>query len=139
MLSFGPATRILLHTGVTDMRKSFNGLSALVRNELSADPLSGHVFGFCNRRRNLVKLIVWDGSGYWVLAKRLEKGKFSWPAIGDRVHKLRQEELTLLLGGIDLRRTKRKKWHRYSVDRQPSKKEVVVARTSFLTPASNAL
>lgn len=115
MLSFGPATRILLYTGVADMRRSFNGLSTLVRNELGDDPLSGHVFGFCNRSRNLVKLIVWDRGGYWVFSKRLEKGTFSWPCMGATSHEFSQDELTLLLGGIDLKTTRRRKWHQ--VDR----------------------
>jgi transposase len=94
------------------MRKSFIGLTALVRNELEDDPLSGHVFGFSNRRRNLIKLLVWDGSGYWVLAKRLPRGTFSWPRVGDTSHELTQEELTLLLSGIDVTATKQRDWHR---------------------------
>ena len=111
MLSFGPATQIFLYAGVADMRCSFNGLSTLVRNELDGDPLSGHVFGFCNRRRNLVKLIVRDRGGYWVFSKRLEKGTFSWPRVGASAHEFTQEELTLLLGGIDLEATRRRDWH----------------------------
>jgi len=112
MLSFGPATRIHLYAGITDMRKSFFGLTALVRNELNEDPLSGHVFGFCNRRCNFIKLLIFDGSGYWLLAKRLQKGCFSWPRVGDKVHELNQQELTLLLGGIDLEATTKRKWFR---------------------------
>ena len=111
MLSFGPATQIFLYAGIADMRRSFNGLATLVRNELAGDPLSGHVFGFCNRRRNLVKLIVWDRGGYWVLSKRLEKGTFSWPRVGASSHEFTSEELTLLLGGIDLEATRRRDWH----------------------------
>ena len=95
------------------MRKAFNGLSALVRTELDADPLSGHVFGFSNRRRNLAKLLVSDGTGYWVLSKRLEKGTFSWPNAGAVRHELTQEELTLLLGGIDLNSTSQRDWRRF--------------------------
>ena len=121
MLSVGPATQILLYTGVADMRRSFNGLSTLVRNELDADPLSGHVFGFCNRRRNLVKLIVWDRGGYWVFSKRLEKGTFSWPRVGATSHEFTQEELTLLLSGIDLKATSRRDWHR--VDRMSMRRD----------------
>ncbi len=95
------------------MRKSFHGLSAMVKNELECDPLSGHVFGFCNRRRNLAKLLVWDGSGVWVLAKRLPKGTFSWPRSNDAAHEMTNDELGLLLGGIDLDRTRERNWHRY--------------------------
>ncbi len=114
MLSFGYATRIHLYTGITDMRKSFNGLSTLVRNVLSQDPLSRHVFGFCNRRKTMAKLLLFDGSGYWVFFKRLERGCFNWPAAGTECHELSQEELTLLLGGIDLKGTEQRKWHRLS-------------------------
>ncbi len=115
MLSFGPATQIFLYAGVADMRCSFNRLSDLVRNELKGNPLSGHVFGFSNRRRNLVKLIIYDQGGYWVLSKRLEKGTFSWPRVGSASHEFTQAELTLLLGGIDLEETSRRNWH--AVDR----------------------
>ena len=74
MFGWGPATRIYLAAGSTDMRKGFEGLYGLVRDRLSAEPLSGHVFVFTNARRNRLKLLFWDGSGLWVCAKRLEKG-----------------------------------------------------------------
>ena len=61
------------------MRKGFDGLFGLVRNRLSADPMSGHVFLFCNAQHNRLKLLFWDGSGLWVCAKRLERGCFRWP------------------------------------------------------------
>ena len=108
MWPLSAATRIYLAQGVTDMRKSFNGLYACVTAVLKRDPLTGHLFIFCNRRRNRVKVFYWDGSGFWVCAKRLERGRFAWP---DR-ETLRGEELTLLLGGIDLKNTREKKWHR---------------------------
>src|SRR5579863_10554237 len=75
MFGIGPATRIYLATGSTDMRKGFEGLYGLVRDRLSCDPLSGHVFLFSNAQRNRLKLLFWDGSGLWVCAKRLEKGR----------------------------------------------------------------
>jgi len=78
MISLSSATRIFIVTGTTDMRKSFNGLYAIVAYQLDEDPVSGHVFVFCNRARNRIKLLVWDGSGLWVCAKRLEKGRFHW-------------------------------------------------------------
>lgn len=112
MLSLGLTTRIFLYSGVADLRKTF-GLAALVRNELDGDPLSGHVFGFSNRRRTMLRLLVWDGSGYWVLTKRLEKGAFSWPRGDELRHELTAEELTLVLGGIEIDHTKEKRWHRY--------------------------
>src|SRR5271168_4949529 len=65
------------------MRKGFEGLFGLVRNRLSCEPLSGHLFLFCNGQRNRLKVLVWDGSRLWVCAKRLEKGRFTWPQSGD--------------------------------------------------------
>lgn len=115
MFGFGPATRIYLAVGATDMRKGFEGLYGLVRDQLRCDPLSGHVFLFCNKQRNRLKLIVFDGSGLWVCAKRLEKGCFGWPQAGDGQGKvvLSHAELALLLGGIDLRQGQRRPWFRY--------------------------
>ena len=108
MFGLDPATGIYLAAGVTDMRKSFEGLYGLVRDRLSCEPLSGHLFLFCNAQRNRLKVLVWDGSGLWVCAKRLEKGRFTWPHSGDAQGKvvLSHEEISLLLGGIDLSRTK---------------------------------
>jgi len=114
MLSVGSATRVYLAAGATDMRKSFEGLHGLVRDRLACDPLSGHVFLFTNTQRNRLKLLFWDGSGLWVCAKRLEKSRFRWPeaAAGEAKITLSQEELTLLLGGIDLAQTRQRAWHR---------------------------
>ena len=104
MFGWGPATRIYLAAGATDMRKGFEGLYGLVRDRLSCDPLSGHIFLFTNARHNRLKLLFWDGSGLWVCAKRLEKGRFRWPeAEGSQIKVvLSHEELALLVGGIDL-------------------------------------
>lgn len=111
----GPATRIYLAAGATDMRKGFEGLFGLVRDRLLCDPLSGHVFIFANAQRNRLKLLFWDGSGLWVCAKRLERGRFRWPEANAEVKiVLTQEELGLLLGGIDLAHTRRRPWHRVS-------------------------
>ena len=114
MFGFGPATRIYVAAGATDMRKNFNGLYGLVRDHLSCDPESGHVFLFANARRNRLKLVVYDGSGLWVCSKRLDRGCFRWPDADSTVKKivLSHEELTLLLGGIDLKQTSRRSWHR---------------------------
>jgi transposase len=114
LFGLGPATRIYLAAGVTDMRKGFEGLYGLVRDRLSCEPLSGHLFLFSNGQRNRLKVLVWDGSGLWVCAKRLEKGRFNWPQFGDAHGKviLSHEELSLLLGGIDLSKTKHKPWCR---------------------------
>lgn len=112
MLSLSPATRIYVVTGVTDMRKSFNGLTAIVSNHLVQDPLSGHMFVFCNRRRDRIKVLYWDRSGLWVCAKRLEKGTFAWPSETAVSVEMTTEELTMLIGGIDLRNTRRRRWMR---------------------------
>ena len=116
MFGLGAATRIYLAAGTTDLRKSFEGLYGLVRDQLLCDPLSGHLFLFTNAQRNRLKLIFYDGSGLWVCAKRLDRGRFHWPDL-DRESVtvvLTQEELALLLGGIDLRKTERRRWHRVS-------------------------
>jgi transposase len=114
VFGIGPATRIYLAAGATDMRKSFEGLFGLVRDRLSCDPLSGHIFLFSNAQRNRLKLLFWDGSGLWVCAKRLEKGRFRWPAAEGEESKITvsHEELMLLIGGIDLAQTRRRAWHR---------------------------
>ena len=114
MFGFGPATRIYLATGATDMRKGFEGLYGLVRDRLQCDPLSGHVFLFSNARRNRLRLLVFDGSGLWVCAKRLERGHFGWPqsGVGQTKIVLSHEELAMLLGGIDLQQTRHRPWYR---------------------------
>ena len=114
MFGWGPATRIYLAAGATDMRKGFEGLYGLARDRLSCDPLSGHIFLFTNARHNRLKLLFWDGSGLWVCAKRLEKGRFRWPeAEGGRLTVvLSHEELALLVGGIDLAQVRRRAWYR---------------------------
>jgi transposase len=113
VLGWGAATQVYLAAGATDLRKGFEGLYGLVRDRLALEPRSGHVFGFCNRERNRLKLLYWDGSGLWVCAKRLEKGRFGWPRAqaGDRMA-LSQAELALLLEGIDLAQTKQRRWYR---------------------------
>jgi transposase len=110
----GAATRIYVATGATDMRKSFDGLYGLVRDYLLCDPLSGHLFLFSNAQRNRLRILFFDGSGLWVCAKRLEKGRFHWPEADPAKNKIRlsHEELALLLGGIDLHQTSRRRWFR---------------------------
>jgi transposase len=114
VFGLGPATRIFLAAGATDMRKGFEGLYGLVRDRLLCEPLSGHLYLFCNGQRNRLKILFWDGTGLWVCAKRLPKGCFTWPSCGDAQGKvvLSHEELSLLLGGIDLAKTKSKRWYR---------------------------
>ena len=107
MISLPAGTRIWLAAGMTDMRRGFDGLSAIVQEKLSADPFGGHVFVFRGRRGDLVKLLWWDGDGLCLFAKRLERGRFVWPqAIEGSVH-LSVAQLSMLLEGIDWRRPER--------------------------------
>jgi transposase len=110
MLSLSPATRVFVATQPVDLRGGFNRLSALARTTLEADPLSGHLFVFTNRARNRLKVLFWDGSGLWVCAKRLEKGRFSWPQSEGAGAQLRGEELTALLTGLEVRA--KSNWYR---------------------------
>lgn len=103
---------IFLATGVTDLRKSFTGLYALVREHLRHEPLSGAVFGFCNRRRDTVKLLCYEAGGFWICAKRLEAGTFRWPAAGTRSVELTAADLTLLLSGVDPAPSRVRRWWR---------------------------
>jgi transposase len=110
MLSQSPATRIFVALEPVDMRQSFNGLAAAVQAVLAQDVLSGHLFVFTNRRRTRVKAIDWDGTGLVVYAKRLERGRFGWPAGDGASRTLRPEELTLVLHGLEGR--PRAHWYR---------------------------
>jgi transposase len=106
--------RIYLALEPVDMRKQYDGLWALASQHLGLDPKGGALFVFTNKTRDRVKLLHWDGSGVWVLAKRLEEGRFSWPrgAGGDnRKLSLEPSALTLLLDGIDLKDGAKKAWY----------------------------
>jgi len=103
---------IFLATGVTDLRKSFTGLYALVREHLRQEPLSGAVFAFCNRRRDTVKLFFYDEGGFWICAKRLESGTFRWPVAATRRVELTAADLTLLLSGVDPAPSHLRRWWR---------------------------
>ena len=93
------------------MRRSFNGLGAIIANQLAQDALSGHVFVFCNRRKNRIKVYYWDGSGTWACAKKLEQGTFWWPSTETESVELSHDELVLLLGGLDLVSGRRRNWY----------------------------
>ena len=113
MLPFPAAIRIYVAVQPVDMRKSFNGLWAAVREQLQEDAKSSAVFCFTNQERTRLKLLYWDGTGVWVLAKRLEQGRFSWPAVGDGRRKLAlaPEALALLVGGVELKHGSLKPWY----------------------------
>lgn len=112
MLAFPAGLRVCLAVEPVDMRKQFNGLWALAVEKLREDPRQGAVFIFANRPRDRIKLLYWDGTGVWVMAKRLEKGRFTWP-IGSNPTKLTlaPEALTMLLAGIDLKEGCQKAWY----------------------------
>ena len=103
MLSLSSATRVFVATQPVDLRGSFNRLFSLTQSVLQQDPLSGHWFVFTNRQRNRLKILFWDGSGLWVCAKRLERGRFSWPKAQSRCATLRSEELHALICGLEAR------------------------------------
>ena len=114
MLSLPPSVKIFIARGVTDLRKSFDTLAALVCEVIDEDPQSGHLFVFLNRRRNRVKILWWDRSGYLLLAKRLEHGQFRiYDQASERASsfEVSASDLMLLLEGIDLRRSNRRPSH----------------------------
>ncbi len=98
------AVRVMVATKPVDFRKGAEGLAALVREEMRADPFSGVVYVFRAKRADRVKLVFWDGTGVCLFAKRLEDGKFRWPAIRDGVIRLTSAQLSALLEGLDWRR-----------------------------------
>jgi transposase len=115
MLNFPPAIRIWLSSQAVDLRRSFDGLAEQVRQHLKADPLSGHIFVFRNKRSDRVKLLYWDEDGFVIVYKRLEQGTFHWPSIapGQTSVKVRAAELAMLLDGVDWQNARRaRRYHR---------------------------
>lgn len=108
MLALTAATRIYLYRPPCDMRKSFDGLCGLIRSELDADPLSGSLFVFCNRRLSMVKLLYWDRDGFAIWYKRLEKGTFNLPHILAQNGRIDRLELSLLLEGVVPKKVKKR-------------------------------
>lgn len=108
MWGLSKSTRVFLRCGATDLRLGFDGLCALVSDQLRQDPLSGHLFVFCNRQRTRVKVLTWDGSGLWLPTKRLEQGTFAWPRVGGG--EIEPAALHAMLGG--LRVEGQRKWYR---------------------------
>ena len=114
MLSFTGALKIYLAVEPVDLRQSFAGLYGMAVNVLKEKPENGALFVFTNRRKNRVKLLNHDGTGLWVLIKRLEKGTFSWPKgvdVEDGKLSLAPEALALLLEGVDMRDGKFRPWY----------------------------
>ena len=104
MIALPTKTQIWIAAGVTDLRRGFTGLSALVQTKLEQSPFSGHVFVFRGRRGDLIKLLWWSGDGLCLFAKRLERGRFFWPQATSGTVALTQAQLSMLLEGIDWRR-----------------------------------
>jgi transposase len=104
------ATRVYVATEPVDLRGGFNRLCALVKNRLHADPLSGQLYVFSNRTRNRMKVLYWDGSGFWVCAKRLEQGCFAWPQSSELSSALRGEQWNNLVQGLEV--VSRRNWYR---------------------------
>jgi len=113
MLSFTGALRVFVALEPCDMRKGFDGLSGMVATKLNEDLQSGALFVFTNRSHTRLKIIYWDGTGLWLLTKRLEKGTFSWPKDMDGKTKLalRPEALAMLTDGVDLRGGRMRPWY----------------------------
>jgi transposase len=107
MITLPPKTHVWIAAGVTDLRRGFDGLSALVQTKLEQSPFSGHVFVFRGRRGHLIKLLWFDGDGLVLFAKRLERGRFVWPQATSGAVALTPAQLSMLLEGIDWRRPER--------------------------------
>jgi len=103
MITLPPASHIWIAAGITDMRRGFTGLSAMVQTTLEQNPFAGHVFVFRGRRGDLVKLLWYDGDGLCLFSKRLERGRFIWPQATSGTVSLSKAQLSMLLEGIDWR------------------------------------
>lgn len=111
---FTRGLKVCLAVDPVDFRKSFEGLCLLVRGVLKEDERSSKIFVFTNRKRDRVRLLYWDGSGLWLLTKKLETGFFSWPAAashGRAKMRLKSEALEMLLSGIDLKGARMRPWY----------------------------
>ena len=128
MLSLPPSVQIYVSLEVADMRRSFDGLAAMVVDILHENPLSGHLFVFRNRRGDRVKILYWDRSGYCLWYKRLEEGTFRFPVADGPYVEMAAAELGLLLEGIDLAGAQRRP--RFEIRRQSGRK--MLARSASL-------
>lgn len=114
MLSFHGGLKVYVATAPCDLRKSFNGLWALVSEELNLDPKSGAVFLFTNRCKNRIKILYWDGTGVWIMTKRLEAGTYWWPKSaqpGAKKISLTPEAFAMLINGVELRDGGLRAWY----------------------------
>lgn len=104
MLNEVPVDRVYLASGITDMRKSIDGLAVLVQEVFELDPFSSNLFVFCNRKRDKLKILYWDKNGFWLYYRRLERGHFQWPSNdhGSTPLKITRRQLHWLLDGLSL-------------------------------------
>jgi transposase len=105
MISLAPGTKVFLACRPVDLRNGFDGLAAKAQQVIGADPFSGHLFIFRGKRGDYFKGLYWDGSGLWLIAKRLEKGRFVWPPLVDGAMTLTPAQFSLLAEAMDRRRT----------------------------------
>lgn len=112
MLTLPNRVRVFVAVEPVDMRKQFDGLWAVARDRLKENPKEGAIFAFSNKARTRLKLLYWDGSGVWVLAKRIEQGKLSWPLGSDgKKLSIKPAALMMLMNGIDLKDGMQKAWY----------------------------
>lgn len=102
MLDLAGGTTVYLACGVTDLRKSYNGLAAIIKLKFHLDPYSRCMFAFCNHRRTSIKILQWDGSGFWILMKRLDRNAFHWPDTPDELRQVTLKEIHWLCDGLSL-------------------------------------
>lgn len=102
MLNLPSSVKVFVSSCATDMRKSIDALSCLVKDVLNEDPFCGHLFVFCNKRGDKIKILYWDRNGFCLWYKRLERGIFRLPKVQSKVFKLQPSELNLLLEGVEL-------------------------------------
>jgi transposase len=102
VLTLSSAQRVYLAVGATDLRKSIDGLAAIVQERFGLSPFSSSLFVFCNRKRNKLKLLYWDHNGFWLFYRRLERGTFQWPTHRERTVSVSARELRWLLDGLAL-------------------------------------
>ena len=97
MLDLSETTTAYLACGATDLRKSYHGLATIIKLKFNLDPYSRCMFAFCNRRRTSIKILQWDGSGFWILMKRLDRDRFHWPDTPDELKKVTLKEIRWLV------------------------------------------
>ena len=102
---------VFLAVGTTDMRKSINGLCLPIQMQMQLDPFAGHLFAFCNRRRNIVKILYWDRNGFCLWQKRLEKDRFKWPESYKEVLEIDQRQLGWLMEGLEVNQERYQELH----------------------------